>query len=504
MENLKILILEDNLSDVELVKYELRKNGYVFTDRAVETRTDYIRALQDFIPDLILSDFSLPTFDGLQALQIRSELAPLTPFILVTGTINEETAVEIMKAGADDYVIKEHLTRLAPAVKAVLEKAAILRMKKVAEDKLRILSQTVEQNPASIILTDLEGKIEYVNTHFTESTGYELQELAGRNPRILNPGHASPEQFEEMWRKMRNGELWQGESINRKKDGTAFWEHVIISPMLDAEGKISNYIITMVDVTEKKLLLDELVKAKEKAEGSDRLKTAFIQNISHEIRTPMNAIIGFSGLINDPSLLSERRSYFSDIIVKSANQLLAIITDIMDVSTLQAGQESLCEEPTRLDEILDVLSERFDAEARSKGIKFQFDFGSFGNSFEFVSDKAKLIKVLSNLVDNSMKFTFQGHITIGCKALGDCLEFYVADTGIGIPPDMYEDIFKYFRQADFSQNRKFGGLGLGLTIAKAYIDLMKGNIHFLSKEGSGTTFYVQIPSKTPKSLTSGM
>ena len=168
---LKILIIEDYPSDVELIREELRSNKIHFIDQVVETKEDYIKALNEFAPNLILSDYSLPAFDGLLALQLREKLAPHVPFILVTGTINEATAARIVNEGADDYIIKGHITRIGTAIKSAIEKRLIIKSKKEAEEMVHILLSAVEQNPVSIMLTDIKGNIEYVNPKFTQLTG---------------------------------------------------------------------------------------------------------------------------------------------------------------------------------------------------------------------------------------------------------------------------------------------------------------------------------------------
>ena len=199
------------------------------------TKEDYIRSIQGFKPDIILSDYSLPTFNGMQALLIRNELAPSIPFILVTGSMNEETAVEVMKAGADDYVIKEHITRLGTAIKTTLEKQEIVRSKKEDEEKIKILSRAVEQNPASIIITDIDGLIEYVNPKFTQLTGYTMDEVIGKNPRILKSETTSSEEYKHLWEIITSGGEWSGEFQNRKKNGDIYFESASISPIMDQE-----------------------------------------------------------------------------------------------------------------------------------------------------------------------------------------------------------------------------------------------------------------------------
>src|SRR5512145_257911 len=208
---IKILLVEDLPSDAELIKYEIRKSGLPFYELTVETKEEFIKAIHEFEPDIILSDYSLPLFNVMQALRLRKELAPLIPFILVTGSLNEETAVEVMKAGADDYLIKEHITRIGIAIKTALEKREIIRLKHLAEEKLQILSLAVEQNPASIIITDINGIIEYTNPKFTSLTGYSLEEAIGSNPRILKSGITSPEEYQKLWKTINSGRAWHGE-----------------------------------------------------------------------------------------------------------------------------------------------------------------------------------------------------------------------------------------------------------------------------------------------------
>jgi PAS domain S-box-containing protein len=250
--NLRILIVEDLPSDAELIKREIKKNGIVFIDQVVETKEDFIKAIVEFKPEIILSDYSLPTFDGMQALFILKEMKHDIPFILVTGTINEETAVEVMKAGADDYILKGHITRIGAAIKAALEKAEVVRLKKEADDKLRIFSRAVEQNPASIVITDIYGDIEYVNRRFEQLTGYSFNEVKGKNPRILKSGATSTEEYKQLWESITSGKEWQGEFQNIKKNGELYYEYALISPIANEEGIITHFLAVKEDITERK------------------------------------------------------------------------------------------------------------------------------------------------------------------------------------------------------------------------------------------------------------
>jgi PAS domain S-box-containing protein len=249
---LRILMVEDNILDAELIKREIKKNGILFVDRLVETKDDFTKAIQEFTPDIILSDYSLPSFDGMQALRIRQETIPEIPFILVTGSINEETAVEVMKAGADDYILKGHITRIGTAMKAAMEKKAAIRLKKEADEQLRILSRAVDQNPASIIITDIQGNIEYVNQKFTQVTGYNFKEVMGQNPRILKSGATTQEEYKNLWETIIAGKEWKGEFQDRKKNGDIYFESALIAPIANDEGVVTHFLAVKEDITERK------------------------------------------------------------------------------------------------------------------------------------------------------------------------------------------------------------------------------------------------------------
>jgi len=365
-----------------------------------------------------------------------------------------------------------------------------------SEKLIRTLTKAIEQSPSSIIITNAEGKIEFMNKKFRSSMQYTLNEVKGKQPRIFNPGHQPKELYDLMWITLRSGKVWEGEFLNRKKDKSHFWENVIISPLLSKDDSISNYIIIMEDITEKRRMLDALIKAKEKAEESDRLKTAFLHNISHEIRTPMNAIIGFSTFLGDPDLDDYKRKQFIEIIAKSSNQLLSIITDIINISTIEAGQEKISEIEFDLHSTLCHISKEFQLIALKQNICINLIPSSNHKGNSIVTDETKLIQIIHNLLVNALKFTKQGHINFGYNIKETMVEFFVEDTGIGISPDMHKEIFKRFSQVDASSTRNNGGSGLGLSISKAYVELLGGEIWLKSTLDKGSTFYFTIPYKT--------
>jgi len=496
-EKLRILHVEDLDTDAELIKREIAKSGIQFIYRIVETKDEYIKAINEFKPDIILSDYTLPSFNGMQAIQIREQLAKSTPFILITGTINEETAVAVMKAGADDYLIKEHLTRIGEAIKSAIHKREMTRQKQDADEKLRIFSRIIEQSPYSIIITDAEENIQFVNSKFMAFTQFSIDEVIGKKPNIFDPEHSSVERIEIIRATLKSQNLWRGELQNRKKDGTVFWEDVTISPLLSSSGAISNIILTFEDITEKKKMIDDLVVAKEKAEENDRLKTAFLHNISHEIRTPMNAIVGFSDLLDDEDLSPEERKNYVEIIIHNSTQLLSIINDIVNIATIEAGQEKANIKKTSINSLIKQVYEQFVLQAKNKDLSFSHKKCFSDEEIEIMADETKIRQVLTNLLSNAFKFTDSGLVDFGCRIDNDFLEFYVKDTGIGVPPEKQSEIFERFSQLNYTEDRLYRGSGLGLSISKAYVELLGGKMWISSTLGRGSTFYFTIPFIKP-------
>jgi signal transduction histidine kinase len=246
---------------------------------------------------------------------------------------------------------------------------------------------------------------------------------------------------------------------------------------------------------QRKKAFQDLTIALSKAEESDRLKTAFLQNISHEIRTPMNAIMGFSDLLSDPDLEPEMQHTYTEIIQKSGNHLLAILEDIINISELEAGKEVLKPGKTNLNPMLRDMYEQFKLKAGKKNIELKLTTSLTDEQTCIITDETKLIQIISNLLNNSLKFTGQGNISFGYNLKNEKLEFFVEDTGVGIPDDKFQDIFDRFKQVEIVLSNENGGrgLGLGLSICKAYTELLGGTIWVKSAPGTGSTFYFSIP-----------
>jgi PAS domain S-box-containing protein len=375
--------------------------------------------------------------------------------------------------------------------------------RKLAEETLLILSSAIEQTVDSIIITNRNGRIEYVNHAFELLTGYSAADALGKTPRILKSDLYDQTYYEVLWETILSGKVFRAEVVNLKKNGDLFFEEKTISPIFDKNKKITHFVGTGVDITERKYAEKELIKAKEKAEESDRLKSSFLANMSHEIRTPLNSIIGFSELLADSYFAEDQKKEFIQNIITSGNNLLSIISDIMDISKLEAGEYKIRNSQINVSKFLSSVKVQFAPQAEEKKLGLKLTLPDKNEETEILADSDRLRQVLNNLMSNAIKFTATGNIEIGYQRKGKMVEFFVKDTGIGIPVEYHKIIFDRFRQIEASATRNYGGNGLGLTISKNLVELMGGEIwveHDLDnkQEGKGAAFYFTVPIYSEK------
>lgn len=361
------------------------------------------------------------------------------------------------------------------------------------QENILKLSKGIEQSPASIEITDVNGIIEYVNPKLCETTGYTSDEIIGQHARILKSNEMPEETYKDLWETIHSGNIWKKELINKRKDGTFFWELVTLTSIKNDKGIITNYIAIKEDISARKQMEAELINAKEKAEENDRLKSAFLANMSHEIRTPLNSIIGFSELLADPDFEQEQKDEFIRTIVDNGNSLLIIISDIMDFSMLEAGQMKIRKEVISTKMLLKELLIDFGKKASQKGIELHLDESSPMPDVMIENDSYRIKQIFSNLIGNALKFTNEGYIEIGYRIENESIEFHVKDTGIGIAPEYHQAIFERFRQIDTAKTRKYGGNGLGLAISKNLVELLGGNIWVESVPDNYSKFFFTIP-----------
>ena len=364
---------------------------------------------------------------------------------------------------------------------------------KKAHETIQKLSKGIEQSPSTILITDVFGNIEYVNPKFVEITGYTFEEVVGQNPRILKSGELSPEKYKELWDVISSGGVWRGEFHNRRKNGELYWEWATMTSIKDEYGIITNYIAIKEDISIRKQMEADLIVAKDKAEESDRLKSAFLANMSHEIRTPLNSIIGFSELLADSDFESDQKEEFIRHIITNGNNLLNIISDIMDISKMESKEIKVYIRQINAQKFISNVKNQFAIQFDGKSIDFNINPPAEPDDLVVLADPDRLQQVFNNLISNALKFTSEGFIEIGYETSGKMVQFHVKDTGIGIPAQYHEKIFERFRQVEETSTRKYGGNGLGLAITKNLVDLMGGNIWLESEPGKGSTFYFTLP-----------
>lgn len=358
--------------------------------------------------------------------------------------------------------------------------------------RIKLLYEAIEQCPVAVLITNKLGEIEYVNSIFHQYTGYTKEEVIGKNPSILKSGKQSKEVYTDLWNHILNGKEWQGKVINRRKDGTLYWESSIIAPVKNSEGEITHFIAVKEDITKRMAFESELMDAKNRAEEMDRLKTSFLENVSHEIRTPMNAIIGFSDLLNQELHNPDKVTKFTRIISEGCNKLLSIITDIVDISKIEAGLVNISNSSVELSKLMDNIKSKLGRIASLNGIEVRITCDPAYPELIVRTDVSKLTQVITHLLSNAIKFSRNSFIDVGYYVKGQNIEFVVKDNGIGISPEFHEAIFELFWQHQNKGDIRVG-MGLGLSISKSMVEQMGGKIWFESETGVGSTFCFVIP-----------
>jgi PAS domain S-box-containing protein len=367
-------------------------------------------------------------------------------------------------------------------------------MQKVESDKeILKFKLGIERSSDAVFITDPEGIIKYVNASFEKVYGFSKKETIGQTPRILKSGFMNPDDYKSFWTTLLNKGIVAGEVINRTKDGSVITIDASNNPILDDSDNIIGFLSIHRDITERKKAEEELIAAKDKAQENDRLKTAFLHNISHEIRTPMNAIIGFSSLLSEPGISSSSMESYIKTIMHSSNQLLDIVTNIIEIANIEAGILNFKKDVTNLNSLIKDLYKKFSAKIIEKGIEFRYETTLPDREATIETDSNILIQVLGSLLNNAVKFTERGNISFGYSRKNDYAEFFVSDTGIGIHEVDFERIFDRFYQKEHPDSRVYEGTGLGLSISKAYIRLLGGSIWLKSTCNEGSVFYFTVP-----------
>lgn len=506
---IRILHLEDNDSDSQLIQLWLKKENINYDYLFADNEEDFRDILTNQEIDIILSDYHLPGYSGSEAMLLAKTYYPHIPFVFVSGTMGEEVAIESLLNGATDYVLKNRLVRLAPAVRRALRESKLQKeyhnaidTLKQREEQYRIL---VEGMNEGLMLSDNDDTIIFINQQTCKITGFLSEELIGKSCHKTLFDSENGKMILEKNKLRQQGikDIYEIELTRKTRD--KIWIRCSGSPVYDNAGNVTGSVGVFENIDDQKKAEDErnkltelLIKSKEKAEESDRLKSAFLANISHEIRTPMNGILGFAELLKIPKLAPEVQEHYIDVIEKSGNRMLNIINDIVDISKIEAGQMNVHLEETNVNQLLRDLYVFFTPEANSKGLKLSVRTDLPDENSIIQTDHTKLAQILTNLIKNALKFTLEGSIEFGYNSLEETLhamslKFYVKDTGAGIPKDQTNMIFERFRQGSILLTRAYEGAGLGLSISKAFVEMLGGRIWVESETGKGSVFFFELP-----------
>lgn len=361
-----------------------------------------------------------------------------------------------------------------------------------SEEKYRNIFENIQD---VYFEADMEGKVVEVSPsiEILSKGMFQRENFIGKN---INDFYLNLEEREVMLNKLKSKGCISDYEINLKNiDGSIITCSISSKLLFEKNGNPKMIVGSLRDISERKRSEDDLVIAKERAEESDKLKSAFLANISHEIRTPMNSILGFAELLSEPDVSPEEQGKYLKVIEQSGRRMLNIINDIIDISKIESGQVTLKSEEIFLNQMIKDLEIFFMPETRSRNISIKHHCGLSDEESMIIADRTKLVQVMTNLIKNSLKFIESGFIEFGYERKNDFIEFVVKDTGPGINNEIINHIFDRFRQGDISYTKSQEGAGLGLAISKSYIELMGGKIWVESEVGKGSTFYFKIPFK---------
>jgi PAS domain S-box-containing protein len=416
-KKIKILHLEDSLKDSELIQSLIKSGEIVHDYFLADNEKDYLKILKNENIDLILCDNTMPGFNGNEALKLAKEKCSDIPFIFISGTMEEEAGINALLNGARDYVLKNNLVRLIPAIKRTLKEHEIETKSKLAERAMHEIEERYRslfyEDLAANFITSLDGKIILCNKAFANMFGLNsIDEALKLNVNTLY--HSSKDRGLFLNQINKRKKLESYELVLIRPDGKIITVLTNTYGKFDSTKELVQLHGNLIDITERKIAEQELIIsnreliiAKVKAEESDKLKSAFLANISHEIRTPLNAILGFAELLKNHEIDNSKKEKYVDIINISGHQLLHIINDIMDISNIEAGKEKIHNVSFNLNNIMNELNAIFQTDKIKKELDIFFYNGLSDPSSYIFGDPLKLKQILTNLIGNALKFTIK-------------------------------------------------------------------------------------------------
>jgi PAS domain S-box-containing protein len=478
---LRLLIVEDSEDDALLLVRELRRGGY----QPVYERVESAEALQEALGlrewDVMISDYVMPRFSGLDALSALQKSGLDLPFIIVSGNIGEDIAVSAMKAGAHDYIIKGSLARLAPAVERELREAEVRRAHKRAEEGRSLLATAMESTADAVVITDTRGFIQYVNAAFEQLTGYAKSEAVGVALHILDSGKHDEEFYEELREAIQRNGVWTGRLFNKKKDGTLYLEDCSYSPVKDETGNIINYISVKRDVSDKA----RLESIAESVNMMNNIGYIF-SGVRHEIGNPVNTINMTLSLLKDKLGKIDQPAIekYLDRALHEVSRIEYLLRTLKNFNMFEKPDLQTVPVQAFLEKFLVLVGEDF----KAKGIEIVTAVDRDAEFFH--ADPRALQQVMINLLTNAadaLNGRQNPKVTIGLSKLDGKIQIRMEDNGCGIPEEKLKDLFKPFYTS------KVHGTGLGLVIVKKVLAKMYGTIEITSHKDVGTVVDISLP-----------
>lgn len=500
---LRILIIEDSEDDALLLLRELRKGGYDPQYERICTREEMKSALDREAWEIIFSDYNMPRFTAPEALDLLKKSGRDIPFVVFSGSIGEERAVETVKAGAADYLLKDNITRLPVVIERELREADARRARREAEEALgrsqRQIQAILDHTPAVIYIKNVDGRFLLVSRRFEELFGFHRDKVIGKTDAEIFPKEMAALYRANDTKVLSSKSAFEFEEVVRHPDGTVRTYLSIKFPLLDEQNKPYALCGISTDITERKAMEEELRRKRLQAEEASRAKSEFLSNVSHELRTPLNAILGYTVLLLDGTYgeIAARQGEVMESVRRNADDLLNLVNQLLDLTRIESRRLRVDSEPVDLFSLFEEVSVGIKSLFDQKGLTFDCRVPKALPPIR--SDYQKIKQVFVNLLSNAAKFTLRGGVKIEASDRRDQkrVEIAVRDTGIGVPSDLLPKIFEPFFQADGSTTRQYGGVGLGLAIVKELLALLGGEIRVESRPGEGATFIVTLPYAPP-------
>jgi PAS domain S-box-containing protein len=497
-KTLRILHVEDSARDVAVIQRHLKHTGYELIADRVDTAAALITALETCEWDLVLCDYSMPHFNALAALAVVRELNCDIPFIVISGTAGESLAVEAMRAGANDYLMKDNLARLGPAIERELCESEKRRGRIRAEEQLRLKNAAVEGAANAILITDADGKIVWVNEAFTANSGYSKDEVLGRNTRMLKSGKQDNGFYKEMWETILAGKVWRNTLINRRKDGTLNHEDMTITPIRDAAGSITQFVAIKQDITKLEQALsavqeknEELASMTQQLWQASKLATMgeLSASIAHELNNPLATVaLRVENLMMKMGADEQQRRSL-EIISQEVDRMANLVDNLLQFSRRSHRQISTVNLPEEIANSVEFVHYHLNSR------KIQVVQELADHLLTIQADHQQLRQLFLNLLTNASDAMPEGGIlTVRATNANlngnDSVQIDFADSGDGIAAENLKKIWEPF----FTTKAEGKGTGLGLAICRRIVEEHGGTIEIESETGYGTTVHMLFPA----------